>query len=119
MTITQLSSLALISGLFVSAHAMGCAQDGDEALGTEEAALADPVTGAKSCAGKKVLVCHIPPGNPANAHEICVGAPAVAAHVSNHGDPIGACPDTDPPPTTDTGTPPPADGGNPDPVIIR
>jgi len=38
---------------------------------------------------KKTTVCHIPPGNPANAHTICVGNAAVAAHVRNHGDPVG------------------------------
>ncbi len=39
----------------------------------------------------KVLVCHIPPGNPANAHAICVSENAVAAHLA-HGDVLGACP---------------------------
>lgn len=39
----------------------------------------------------QVTICHIPPGNPANAHEITVGARAVTAHV-NHGDTMGACP---------------------------
>jgi hypothetical protein len=37
-------------------------------------------------------ICHIPPGNPANAHTIIVGAPAVPAHVGNHGDCLGPCP---------------------------
>jgi hypothetical protein len=123
MTLTQLSSIALISGLFVCAQTIGCTQATDDDLATEEAALKDPATGEPTCGGKKVLVCHIPPGNPANAHEICIGAPAVPHHVSNHGDPIGKCPATAPPPATDSGTPPPpppADGGDtPDPVIIR
>ena len=35
--------------------------------------------------GSKVTLCHIPPGNPANAHLITVGAPAVKAHL-RHGD---------------------------------
>ncbi len=39
---------------------------------------------------KKTTVCHIPPGNPANAHTICVGNAAVPAHI-NHGDFIGTC----------------------------
>jgi cytoskeletal protein RodZ len=38
----------------------------------------------------KVIVCHVPPGNPANAHEITVGAPAVQAHI-RHGDKEGSC----------------------------
>jgi len=50
---------------------------------------------------KKTTVCHIPPGNPANAHTICVGNPAVKAHLA-HGDSLGVC--VCPPP-------PPSDGG--------
>jgi hypothetical protein len=49
---------------------------------------------------KKTTICHIPPGNPANAHTICVGNAAVPAHVNNHGDSIGAC-------KTETPCPPP------------
>lgn len=37
-----------------------------------------------------VAVCHIPPGNPGNAHTIHVGASAVQAHLA-HGDHEGAC----------------------------
>ena len=40
---------------------------------------------------KKVTICHIPPGEPENRHTITIGAPAVAAHVRDHGDYIGAC----------------------------
>ncbi len=39
---------------------------------------------------RKVTLCHIPNGNPANAHEITVGESAVAAHII-HGDTIGRC----------------------------
>jgi hypothetical protein len=39
---------------------------------------------------KKTTVCHIPPGNPANAHTICIGNPAVDAHLA-HGDILGEC----------------------------
>jgi len=52
---------------------------------------------------KKTTICHIPPGNPANAHTICVGNAAVPAHVHNHGDSIGAC-------VNETPCPPPATG---------
>ena len=38
----------------------------------------------------KADICHIPPGNPANAHFISVGERAVAAHVANHGDEVVA-----------------------------
>jgi hypothetical protein len=36
-------------------------------------------------------VCHVPPGNPSNAHTIYVGQPALAAHIG-HGDTLGFCP---------------------------
>jgi hypothetical protein len=39
----------------------------------------------------KVTICHIPPGEPANRHEITIGAPAVPAHIRNHGDTVGPC----------------------------
>ncbi len=38
----------------------------------------------------KVTICHIPPGNPGNAHTITVGAPAMRAHLA-HGDVEGSC----------------------------
>jgi hypothetical protein len=41
--------------------------------------------------GETVQICHIPPGNPENAHTITVGADAVAAHLA-HGDSLGPCP---------------------------
>ncbi|MEX1189256.1 MAG: T9SS type A sorting domain-containing protein [Bacteroidia bacterium] len=44
--------------------------------------------------GNKVLVCHIPPGNPANAHTICISPNAVQAHVpgnNQHNDFLGDC----------------------------
>ncbi|MBF5046210.1 hypothetical protein FGE12_27585 [Aggregicoccus sp. 17bor-14] len=50
----------------------------------------DLLTGADGGSSGKVVVCHIPPGNPANAHTIVVGAPAVAAHL-RHGDSLGEC----------------------------
>jgi hypothetical protein len=40
---------------------------------------------------KKTTICHIPPGNPANAHTICVGNPAVPHHIQHHGDYVGIC----------------------------
>ena len=40
---------------------------------------------------EKVCLCHIPPGNPAGAHTICVGSSAVRAHLG-HGDTLGSCP---------------------------
>ena len=40
--------------------------------------------------GHKVYVCHIPPGNPANAHTIHISINAVPAHLA-HGCSVGAC----------------------------
>ncbi len=39
----------------------------------------------------KVTVCHIPPGNPGNAHTISIDSSAVPAHLA-HGDILGPCP---------------------------
>lgn len=40
---------------------------------------------------EKVVICHIPPGNPGNAHTISVSPNAVPAHLA-HGDTLGPCP---------------------------
>ncbi len=58
--------------------------------------------------GEGVTLCHVPPGNPDNAHTITVGAPAVRAHL-RHGDRLGACEGSSEP---DAGTPPAEDGGS-------
>ena len=42
---------------------------------------------------QKVEICHIPPGNPENAHTISVNINALQAHL-NHGDYEGPCNDT-------------------------
>ena len=41
--------------------------------------------------GNKALVCHVPPGNPGNAHAICISANAVGSHLDNHDDHLGPC----------------------------
>lgn len=81
----------LSTGLVCLCACQGAPSDESMYLtGSESEALS--TNGTPSCASpKKVLVCHIPPGNPANAHTICVGEPAVAAHQRLHGDPIGPC----------------------------
>lgn len=58
--------------------------------GSQELQLARAHAAAASSADGKVTICHVPPGNPENAHEISVGEPAVRAHLE-HGDLVGAC----------------------------
>jgi len=40
--------------------------------------------------GNKVTICHVPPGNPENAHSITINVNALDAHLA-HGDTIGNC----------------------------
>lgn len=40
--------------------------------------------------GDKITVCHIPPGNPENMHEIDISVNALNAHLA-HGDNVGGC----------------------------
>lgn len=47
-------------------------------------------TTEKQDKGEKITICHIPPGNPENAHTIRVSINALEAHL-NHGDTIGSC----------------------------
>ena len=48
------------------------------------------VPGAIAEQAQKVDVCHIPPGNPDNAHTITISENALSAHL-DHGDLVGAC----------------------------
>jgi hypothetical protein len=42
--------------------------------------------------GDKVILCHVPPGNPNNPQTICVAASAIPHHLANHPDDcIGPC----------------------------
>ncbi|MCP3168826.1 hypothetical protein [Myxococcus qinghaiensis] len=77
----------LVSGCGGSPRPEGDAAPGDPQTGGLEGASGseDGVPGLA-----RLAVCHIPPGNPANAHTIVVGAPAVKAHLK-HGDTLGAC----------------------------
>lgn len=65
----------------------GCVDDGRDL----QPAAGAPRNTNSICPAGKVLICHLPPGNPANVQEICVGASAVAAHLDNHGDGVGGC----------------------------
>jgi hypothetical protein len=42
--------------------------------------------------GQKVILCHVPPGNPNNPQTLCIAPTAVPAHLANHpGDCVGSC----------------------------
>jgi hypothetical protein len=97
----------------------GCADTDDDMYltGTEEHAIRIE-NGQFVCpTPRKELVCHIPPGNPENAHTICVSSHAVETHQSHHSDTIGACVDGggDPPPPPPQDDPPPSDDPPPPP----
>jgi hypothetical protein len=83
----------LILALVVCAVAgVACLGGPDDPNGESYDPLQTNDAGQPICDAPKVLVCHIPPGNPANEHTICIGQPAVQAHVHHHGDKIGqAC----------------------------
>lgn len=56
--------------------------------------LANPPGDGEPCPGNDdgmILVCHYPPGDADNPHEIWMAEPAAAAHLG-HGDTCGACP---------------------------
>jgi prepilin-type N-terminal cleavage/methylation domain-containing protein len=57
-------------------------------VGTVPADPNPPINGATG--GKKVEICHVPPGNPDNAHTLSVSTSALDAHL-DHGDLLGSC----------------------------
>lgn len=86
------------------------------------ALLVVPATALAGGGGKhrqrssKVTLCHIPPGNPGNAHTIRVSRNAVRAHLA-HGDTLGPCHRPTPTPTpTATPTPTPTATATPTPT---
>ena len=102
------TAVTILMTTFGAAHFLGCGNPADapaassastEALAALAACGLDDGTiepdgrlGACDPADtKKTTICHVPPGNPANAHTICVGNPAVSHHMKNHGALMGAC----------------------------
>ncbi len=64
--------------------------DGDVDGDADSDGDADGTCDVPECREDKELVCHVPPGNPGNAHWLCVGAPAIRAH-ERHGDGPSYC----------------------------
>jgi hypothetical protein len=73
-------------GRMAGCEAHGC----QAAMPTQTQGSAMALSSTSATQGHKTTICHIPPGNPGNAHTITVGNPAVPAHLA-HGDYIGAC----------------------------
>jgi hypothetical protein len=90
-SLKKLFVLALIAG---TNALIGCITSGNSNDASSENAARTQGTGANGVS--KVTICHIPPGNPSNAHSITVGSPAVRAHL-DHGDVLGACSEVIPP----------------------
>ena len=78
---------AVVAALLLCA--CGGGQDRSSSDGAVE--LAKAQSAAAASPDGKVTICHVPPGNPANAHEITVGEPALHAHIQQHGDRVGHC----------------------------
>ena len=60
--------------------------------------IASPSVFAKSDKDEEeaqVTICHYPPGNPENAQTLTIGVSALDAHLSEHGDTLGACVEED------------------------
>jgi hypothetical protein len=99
MKLKGTNTLVVLSGLLGAGLLAGCLFSNDNsgssadslAARSKGSAVEDTSDWGKGGVGKRT-VCHIPPGNPANAHSISVGEPAVRAHLA-HGDRLGACPD--------------------------
>ena len=106
----------LLRPCIASLALLGALACGPDSTSTQQSALlegqSDSLTAAAGKGSDKVVVCHIPPGNPANAHTISIGAPAVDAHLA-HGDSLGECgtPEDDGGSTPDGGEGP-VDGGD-------
>lgn len=70
--------------------------------------------------GKKIFICHFPPGNTGNSHTLCIATKALKAHVGIHGDGddldyVGQCDESaesaGDPGTDDPGPPPKDNSG--------
>jgi hypothetical protein len=103
---TRFSSLAHLVAIFSLGLTLGCGVGADEesessiaqnlqdqaACGITDVEPVDEVRACEPGNTKKTTICHVPPGNPANAHTLCIGNAAVKHHLKNHdGDSLGPC----------------------------
>lgn len=51
----------------------------------------DDAPGPKDDSTGKIIICHVPPGNPANAHTLTVSVNGWNGHQHHKGDYVGAC----------------------------
>jgi hypothetical protein len=65
-------------------------QNGCSSTSSMNICVIDVVCYAGNSGNQKVEICHVPPGNPGNAHTICVDESAVADHLA-HGCSLGSC----------------------------
>lgn len=54
-------------------------------------ALLFAVVSVANSGAQKLELCHVPPGDPSDAHTITVGLRAAESHLANHDDSLGAC----------------------------
>ncbi len=75
---------------------VGAYKDDDNGTWSGSAYLFDAAVGSDCTEDSdgRVTICHIPPGNPGNAHTIRVSVKAVPAHLA-HGDYCGLCEEDD------------------------
>ncbi len=90
---TSMNKILGFLGASLAALSVGCLQESDRQGDSDAAQMALMLMES----GELVIdgdghaeICHIPPGNPENAHTLRVGEPAVVAHLA-HGDYPGAC----------------------------
>src|SRR5687768_3890207 len=100
--IPMYTAFAALFSLGVIAGCAGEVEDDEEAFAAqnlrEQAACGlsglhrhDNVRACDPGNTKKTTICHVPPGNPANAHTLCIGNAAVKHHLKNHDDYLGPC----------------------------
>ena len=106
-----LSSSAVLAALCTMLMG-GCGGSTSEQEDSNATLSGDELNGGPTAedSSGKITICHVPPGNPANAHTLVVGASAWKGHSRHPGDHLGACEGQGEP---DAGVPP-ASGDGPE-----